>query len=132
MIAAAAFIAAGSEAKPKPKPPKPQVTVLTASEEGALRTKSIKVLVEGKRGKASAEGTMLVDGYPEDYNFKLGPDGKKLKGGEAKLRFGLSPRKLEVLDFAIKTCRGTTVTVTGKVAGRSRTRSADLALPSGC
>ena len=134
VAAALALLGAAVEAKQEPpKPPKPQLTVLTTSQKGALRSKSVKVMVEAKRGKtAHAEGRMLVDGYPEDYLFKLGPDRERLRGGAAKLRFGLSPRKREVLDFAIKTCRGTEVTVTATVAGRTRERSASLAIPDDC
>ena len=50
----------------------------------------------------------------------------------AKLRFGLSPRQLEVLDFAAQTCRGATISVSAKAAGRIGTASGGLAVPGDC
>ncbi len=135
LVLSLALAASAIGAKPKPpKPPKPVLTVLTRTEQGALEKRAIKVRIESKRGKrAVLEGTLLVDGYPDDYLFKLGPKGTRLKARRGSVSFGLSARKREVLDFAIKTCRGATVEVTGEVRrGRSRTISAELATPPDC
>jgi hypothetical protein len=75
---------------------------------------------------------MVVDGYPEDYPFRLGPDTRKLKGNLAKHRFKLSPRMSEVLDFAIKTCRGTTLAIRTEVGRGSATLNTSLRMPREC
>jgi hypothetical protein len=128
-------IAAGASAKPDkpPKPPKPKVTVLTTSQEGALRREAIKAEVTAKRAKrVRAKARLLVDGYPDDFSFRLGPVLKKLRDREAKVRFGLSPRQVEVLDFAAQTCRAATVAVVAKTSKRTGTKSASLAVPGEC
>ena len=114
-----------------PKPPKPTVTVLTTTEVGALSNRSIKVQVGAKKTKtATASGTLLIDGFPEDFSFKLAPKKVNVKNGTGKARWGLSARKREVLDFAIKSCRPASVTVTAEARGRSRTVTQDLAVPA--
>ena len=136
MIAGIAVLAGAGVAISKPKPPpkpKPKLELLTETEEEALRKRAIKVGVFSRRGReVRAEATLVVDGYPDDFAFKLGPDREPLRGDDATLRFPLSARKREVLDFAIKSCRGATVTVRAEV-GRGRARlEANLARPSAC
>jgi hypothetical protein len=109
------------------------VTVLTTTEIGALENRSIKVQIGAKKAKrATASGTLLIDGYPDDFSFKLGAKTVNVKNGTGKARWGLSARKREVLDFAIKSCRPASVTVKAEARGRSRTVTQDLALPGGC
>ena len=119
----AAVLATGGMAASKPKPPpkpKPKLELLTKTEEAALRKRAIKVGVESRRGReVRAEATLVVDGFPEDFVFKLGPDRERLRDDEATIRFPLSARKREVLDFAIKSCRGAAITVRAEV-GRGR------------
>ena len=120
--------------KPKPPPkPKPKLELLTETEEAALRKRAIKVGVVSRRGKeVRAEATFVVDGFPEDFVFKLGPDREKLTDNDATIRFPLSARKREVLDFAIKSCRGATVDVRAEVGrGRASLHRA-LAMPADC
>ena len=135
IVLVAAVAASGiAAAKPDPpKPPKPKVTVLTANEDGALRHEAIKAEVLAKRGKqVRAKAQLVVDGYPDDFRFRLGPIDAKVRDRRAKLRFGLSPRQLEVLDFAAQTCRGATISVSAKAAGRIGTASGGLAVPGDC
>jgi hypothetical protein len=132
----AALLAAGGVASSKPKPPpkpKPKLELLTQTEEAALRKRAIKVGVQSRRGrKVEAEATFVVEDYPADFVFKLGPDREKLRDDEATLRFPLSARKREVLDFAIKSCEGASITVRAKV-GRGRGKlDARLERPSNC
>jgi hypothetical protein len=127
--AAALAIAAGALAKPdEPKPqPKPKLELLTASQQEALDKRAIKVAVTSKRGsKVRAEATLVVDGFPADYTFKLGPESKPLKRREANLRFPLSARKREVLEFAAQACDNATVEVEARAAGRTGTLDATL------
>lgn len=127
---------AGATAKPPdkpPKPPKPKVTVLTSNQEGALRHEMIKAEVTAKRAKrVRATAQLVVDGYPEDFSFRLGPVDAKLRDREAKVRFELSPRQLEVLDFAAQTCRGATVSVSAKAGKRTGSATTGLAVPGDC
>ena len=124
-----ASVAGVAVAKPDddkpPKPPKPTVTVLTTTEIGALENRQIKVQVTAKKAEtATVSGTLLIDGFPDDFSFKLAPRKATLKNGTGKVRWGLSARKREVLDFAIKSCRPASVTVTAEARGRSRTVTA--------
>ena len=48
------------------------------------------------------------------------------------MRLRLSPRKREVLDFAIKSCRGASLDVEATAAKRTGRLSAELAMPSDC
>jgi hypothetical protein len=111
---------AATEAKPKPRKPKPKLELMTTTQEGALARKAIKVAVNSKRGReARLRGTLFVDGFPDDYHFRLGPKTKRLRGGEATFALPLSARKREVLDFAAQTCRPASVDLAVKV-GRGR------------
>ena len=78
-IARRATIAADAAAKPDHKPkPKPKLTLLTTTEEAALSKQAIKVAVESKAGeKVRVEATFVVDGFPEDFVFRLGPEKKR-------------------------------------------------------
>jgi hypothetical protein len=130
----AAVCAAPAASKPKPPKPKPpKVTLLTGTEQGALRHKAIKVMVESQHGKdVRVKAQFVVDGYPEDFVFALGPEDGKLRGGSTKVKFGLSARQREVLDFAAQTCRGASLAISAKAAGRTGQGSGSLALPSDC
>jgi hypothetical protein len=115
------------------KPPKPKVELLTDSEQGVLRRELVKVGVESKRGdEARVEARFVVDGYPEDYIFRLGPDSAKLRDGDGVAALGLSPRQREVLDFAIKSCHGATLAISATVNGRTGHANVSLKLPSDC
>jgi hypothetical protein len=76
----AAALAAAKPPKPHhPKPPKPKLELLTGTEQGALRREEIKVAVRSKRGEdARVQARFVVDGFPDDYIFRLGPDSAKL------------------------------------------------------
>jgi hypothetical protein len=127
--AAALAVAAGAPAKPdEPKPqPKPKLELLTASQQEALAKRAIKVAVSSKRGdEVRAEATLVVDGFPDDFTFKLGPESKPLKRRQAKLRFPLSARKREVLEFAAQACDKATVAVEARAARRTGTLDATL------
>ena len=136
LIAAAwlATGAAGAPDKPKPKPPpKPKVELLTTNQEGALRREAIKVSVHSRRGsEVRVKATLFVDGYPDDYYFRLGPETRKLKGNDTTVALELSARKREVLDFAAQTCRPAKVSVTAKVGKRAGTLSDNLRKPADC
>lgn len=109
------------------------MTVLTTTEMGALENRQIKVQVTAKKAEtATVSGTLLIDGFPDDFSFKLGAKSVSLKDGTGKARWGLSARKREVLDFAIKSCRPASVTVKATARGRSRTVTQDLAVPADC
>jgi hypothetical protein len=135
IAAAAALTALGADApaKPKPPPPNPKITLLTGTEQGVLRRESIKVEVRSARGRETKVViNAVVDGYPEDYPFRLGPEKRKLKGNDTTLRFKLSPRQLELLDFAIKSCRGTSLAIHAEVGRGSSTLSTGLRRPREC
>ena len=124
--------AGAAAAKPKPPPP-PELTLLTGTEQGVLRRGEIKLAVEAKRAKkVTVTANFVVDGYPEDYAFRLGPERKGVSDGDAKIRFPLSPRQKEVLDFAIKSCRGASLAITAKTGAANGTLQAGLKLPSDC
>lgn len=107
--------------------------MLTGTEQGALRREGIKIEVDSNRGEeARAKANFVVDGYPEDFFFRLGPETQKLRNGEATIRFGLSPRQREVLDFAIKSCRGATLAIAVKVGRGSASLSGSLRRPREC
>ena len=48
------------------------------------------------------------------------------------MRLGLSPRQQEVLDFAIKSCRGASLDLEATAAKRTGRLSAQLQLPDDC
>jgi hypothetical protein len=73
-----------------------------------------------------AEARLVVDGFPEDFTFKLGPESKPLKRGQAKVRFPLSARKREVLEFAAQACDDATVAVEARAARRTGKLEATL------
>jgi hypothetical protein len=98
-----------------------------------LRREAIKVRVESRRGSETrAKAGFVIDGYPEDYAFRLGPETGRLGGNDAVIRFKLSPRMLEVLDFAIKSCRGATLSISAKVGNRVGTLGTGLRRPREC
>jgi hypothetical protein len=89
--------------------------------------------VTSKRGaEARVKAQLVVDGYPDDYAFRLGPDAAKLKSGDGVAHLGLSPRQLEVLDFAIKSCHGATLAITATVGKGTGHLDASLKMPSDC
>ena len=126
--------AMGANAKPnKPPKPKPSLTLLTGTEEGVLRRGQIKVRVDTNRGSAArVTNHVVVDGYPSDFPFNVPAEKKRFKDRTAVVKFNLSPRMEEVLDFAIKTCRGATVSLGVKVGRGSASLSQALALPRDC
>jgi len=125
--------ASGGAAKPPKPKPRPKLTLLTTTEQGVLRRDAIKVRVESKRGvRATVEGQFVVDGFPDDFPFHVGPKHRRLRNGETTVRFDLSQRQREVLDFAIKSCHGASVTLTAKVDGRGGRLSEELRMPADC
>ncbi len=134
LAALAAAGAVGASAKPdKPPKPKPSLTLLTGTEEGVLRRGQIKVRVDTNRGsEARVTNHFVVDGYPADYPFTFRPEKKRFRDRTAVVKFKLSPRMEEVLDFAIKTCRGATVNLGVAVGRGSDSLTQSLALPSDC
>lgn len=131
-LAVASALAVGKPDKP-PKPPKPTVELLTVNEEAAVAKKAIKVLVTAKRGaEAVVRAHVVVDGFPDDFPFGLGPERKALKNHQATVRFPLSARKVELISFAADTCRGTSISIEAEVKKRVRTLDASLAMPSDC
>ncbi len=134
LAAVAVAGAVGANAKPnKPPKPKPKLTLLTGTEEGVLRRGQIKVRVDTNRGsRARVTNHFVVDGYPADYPFNFRPEKKRLRDKTAVVKFKLSPRMKEVLDFAIKTCRGATVNLRVKVGRGSGSLTQSLQLPGDC
>ena len=135
-IALALLVWAGTataKPKPPPKPPPPEVTLRTGTEKGVLRRGEIKIAVEAKRAKkVTVTAVFTVDGFPEDFVFNLGPERESVRDGDAQIRFELSPRQKEVLDFAIKSCRGASLAITAKTEKRTGTLNAGLKLPRDC
>ena len=126
-------VASPAGAKPDPKPPKPKLELLTVNERGAVEKQAIKVLVRAKKGaEVVARARVVVDGYPDDFPFGLGPERKPLKNRQAKIRFPLSARKVELIEFAADTCRGTSITVEATVKKRTGRISRELGLPPDC
>ena len=131
--AAALAIAAGAIAKPdEPKPPPPpKLELRTATQQEALATQAIKVAVSSKRGRqVRGVATLVVDLFPPQ-TLKLGPESKPLKRGKAKLRFPLSARKREVLEFAAQACDTAALAVEARAAGQTGALDATL-YPEGC
>jgi hypothetical protein len=125
--------AATAKPKPPPPPPPPELTLRTGSEQGVLRRGEIKIAVEAKRArKVTVTAVFTVDGYPEDYVFNLGPQRQGIRDGDAQIKFALSPRQKEVLDFAIKSCRGASLAITAKTEKRTGTLQAGLRMPRDC
>lgn len=99
-----------------------------------LRREQIKVRVDTDRGSSvKVTNHFVVEGYPSDFPFQLPQQKAKFRNKAAVVKFPLSQRQIEVLDFAIKTCRGATVSLNAKV-GRRGTGSlaASLQLPADC
>jgi hypothetical protein len=134
VLLAAAGTAAAKPDEPKPQePPKPKLSLITQTEQDALRRQALKFGVKSQAGrKVRVEATFVVDGFPDDYVFHLGPVGKRLREKRAKVRLPLSQRQREVLDFAIKSCRGATVDAKGTAAKRTGRLRAGLQLPRDC
>lgn len=125
--------AAIAKPKPPPKPPPPRLELLTGTEQGVLRRGEIKLAVDAKRAKrVTVTAIFTVDGYPENFVFNLGPERKSVRDGDAAIHFKLSPRQKEVLDFAIKSCRGASIAVTAKTEKRTGTLQAGLKRPREC
>jgi hypothetical protein len=135
-VAALALTSAAAAKPPKPhhpKPPKPKLELLTDTEQGALRREEIKVAVRSKRGEeARVQAQFVVDGFPDDFIFRLGPDSTKLKNDDGVAHLGLSPRQREVLDFAIKSCHGATLAIKATVGKGTGHLNASLAMPADC
>jgi hypothetical protein len=112
---------AGGAEKPH-RPPKPKLELLTETQEAVLRNDAIKVRVRSRRGReARVKAGLVVDGFPDDYSFRLGPESRRLRDREAKLKLPLSARQAEVLAFAEQACGGATLTLAAK-AGKRQTR----------
>jgi hypothetical protein len=106
---------------------------MTGTEEGVLRREEIKVRVDTDRGSvAKVTNHFVVEGYPEDFPFDLRPQTKKFHDHTAVVHFKLSARQLEVLDFAVKTCRGATVNLGVTVGRGSGALTQGLNLPNDC
>ena len=131
----ALYVAAAVEAKPhKPPKPHPKLTLLTGTEQGVLRRKEIKVRVNTDRGSSvKVTNHFVVDGYPADFPFDLRPQKARFRNKTAVVKFKLSQRQQEVLDFAIKTCRGATVYLNAEVGKRgSGSLTQGLQIPASC
>ena len=135
-LLAIALLQAGAvtaKPKPPPKPPPPELTLRTGTEQGVLRRGEIKIAVEAKRAKhVTVTAVFVVDGYPDDFVFNLGPERQSIGDGEAQIKFALSPRQKEVLDFAIKSCRSASLAITAKTEKRTGTLQAGLKRPRDC
>ena len=133
---ATVIFSATAVAKPPhkpPKPPKPKLALLTGNEQGVLRRDEIKIGVEAKRAdKVAVSAHFVVDGYPTDYPFHLGPRSRGVSDGDTVVRFKLSPRQHEVLDFAIKSCHGATLAIRAQTPKRSARLNTGLKLPTSC
>ena len=112
--------------EPKPKP-KPKLELLTETQEAALSKGAIKVEVTSKRGdEARVKATLVVDGFPDDFSFRLGPESKRLRNRKAKVKLKLSARQQEVLEFAAQACDDATLTAQARAAQRTGTLAAEL------
>jgi hypothetical protein len=134
-IAVLAVAGTGAAAKPhKPPKPHPKLTLLTGTEQGVLRRKEIKVRVHTDRGSSvKVTNHFVVDGYPEDFPFDLRQQKARFHKRTAVVKFRLSQRQQEVLDFAIKTCRGATVYLHAEVGKRgSKSLTEALTIPRDC
>ena len=95
--------------------------MLTETQEAVLRNEAVKVQVRSRRGReARVKAGLVVDGFPDDFSFRLGPESRRLRDREARLRLPLSARQAEVLAFAEQACDGATLTLAAK-AGKRRT-----------
>ena len=86
-----------------------------------------------KRGaQARVKAQLVVDGYPDDFTFRLGPEEAKLRDNDGVARLALSQRQREVLDFAIQSCHGATLAISATVGKRTGHLNASLAMPGEC
>ena len=109
---------AGAKPDDPPAPPKPKLDLLTETQRGALRREAIELGVRSKRGRrASVEATLVVGGFPSDYELKLGPVSERLRGGAAEVRLELSARQREVLAFGAQACEPATLHATVHAGG---------------
>jgi hypothetical protein len=134
LTAALTTSAAAKPPKPDhPKPPKPKLELLTTTEQGALRREEIKVGVSSRRGEeARVVARFVVDGFPDDFVFRLGPESTKLRDNDGVAHLELSQRQLEVLDFAVKSCHGATLAITAEVGKGTGRLNASLKTPAEC
>ncbi len=113
--------ATAGEAKPDKPPKRRELELLTETQEAVLRNEAVKVQVRSRRGReARVKAGLVVDGFPDDFSFRLGPESRRLRDREARLRLPLSARQAEVLAFAEQACDGATLTLAAK-AGKRRT-----------
>jgi hypothetical protein len=133
-LAAAAMggvAAARPDDEPAPKP-KPKLELLTETQEAAVRKGAIKFEVRSKRGdEVRVKATLVVEGFPADYAFRLRPESKRLRNRKAKVPLRLSPRQREVLAFSAQACDGATVDAEARAAGRTGKLTAVLP-PQSC
>lgn len=118
---------AGAAGEPDSRPPKPKLALLTETQEAVLRNDAVRVKVRSRAGrKARVKGHLVVDGFPDDFSFRLGPEVKRLRDHEAKLKLPLSARQAEVLAFAEQACDGAALALRAKVGKRARRLDAPL------
>ena len=134
-ILAAPLIALGPASAPadeSEREPKPSVKLLTETQRAVLRNDAVKVRVRSQRGrKARVEADLLVEGFPDDYRFALGPESRRLRDDRAKVRLPLSARQAEVLAFAEQACDGATLRLEAH-AGRATARATRPLHRKGC
>jgi hypothetical protein len=126
---AAIAVAAGSVAalKPAEPKPKPELELLTESHDEALSKRAIKLRVSSKRGdEVRAKATLVVDGFPDDFTFDLGPESRPLRKREANVKLKLSARQREVLEFAAQACDKATLEARARAANRTGRLDATL------
>jgi hypothetical protein len=129
---ALALVVSSSAAEKPQRPPKPKLELLTETQEAVLRNEAVKVRVRSKRGReARVKAGLVVDGFPDDFSFRLGPESRRLRDREARLRLPLSARQAEVLAFAEQACDGATLTLAAK-AGKRRTSLETPLRAKGC
>jgi len=133
LFAAFGAVAGAEPGDGPPKPPKPKLELLTETQQAALRREAIKLSVASKRGKQGrVEATLVVGGFPSDYNLKLGADTGRLRDGEAELRLALSARQREVLAFGAQACEPATLHAQARAGGRGVELSHGLRRPQRC
>jgi RNase P/RNase MRP subunit p29 len=130
---AAAAIGGVAAAKPDDEPkPKPKLELLTETQEAAISKGAIKLEVRSKRGdEVRVKATLVVEGFPADYTFRLRPESKRLRNRKAKVLLRLSPRQREVLAFSAQACDGATLDAEARAARRTGKLTATLP-PESC
>lgn len=122
-----ALAVSASAAERPPRPSKPRLALLTETQDAVLRNEAVKVRVRSKRGReARVRAGLVVDGFPDDFSFRLGPEVRRLREREAKLKLPLSARQAEVLAFAEQACDGATLALVAKVGKRKARLDAPL------